>query len=232
MKLKIFLVLFLILFTLSCSQKQKGYSVTFSDNKSKMDKFYEEKTSQEKNAKGKEKQEESQSSEQGGNASSNPAVIYNDDEFFDFIEKIESGEIVPEPPRNQEIVEPEPLEIPEGDILEIKEDLFITQINDIYFNYERYKEKTIIVEGMFTYFVSYFDDSKFPAVYRLGPGCCGNDGWGGFLLDFTGKAPEENDWVRIVGKPYLKEVDGYEDLYLKVVSMEVKQERGKEFVLR
>ena len=190
----------IVLFGASCSSRQKGYSVSL------------------------------QKKDSNENQTSNPAVIYDDDEFFDLIQKIESGEYEPEPVREEEIVEPEPIVIPEGDILEIKENFFITQINDIYFNFESYAKKTIVVEGMFTYFVSYFDDSKVPAVYRLGPGCCGNDGWGGFLLDYSGKFPEENEWIRVTGKPYIKETNGFADLYLKVLSIEVKSERGAEFV--
>ena len=198
----------LIIFCTSCSSRQKGYSVSLA------------------------KKNDSKVSGQSldSNQNSNPAVVYDDDEFFDLIQKIESGEYEPEPVREEEVVEPEPIVIPEGDILEIKENLFITQINDIYFNFDSYKNKTIIVEGMFTYFISYFDDAKCPAVYRLGPGCCGNDGWGGFLLDYAGKYPEENEWIRVIGTPYIKETNGFADLYLKVMSIEVKTERGAEFV--
>lgn len=161
----------------------------------------------------------------------NELPLNEDEEFLAMIEKYESGEIEQEPPRNQEYVEQPQIDIPEGDILEIKDKMFLTQINDIYFNYERYKDKTIIVEGMFTYLESYFDNSKFPAVYRRGPGCCGNDGWGGFILDWKGTYPELEAWIKVVGKPVIKEYKGYQDLYLEVVSLDVKQERGLEFVV-
>ena len=101
----------IVLFGASCSSRQKGYSVSL------------------------------QKKDSNENQTSNPAVIYDDDEFFDLIQKIESGEYEPEPVREEEIVEPEPIVIPEGDILEIKENLFITQINDIYFNFESYAKK-------------------------------------------------------------------------------------------
>ncbi len=186
-----------------CSKRMKGYSATLR---------------------------KSSDVEQGSGV--NPAVVYDDEEFFDLIAKIESGEFEPEPVRQQEIPDvPQPIiEVPEGKTIEIKEKLFLTQINDIYFNFENYKEKTIIVEGMFTFLESYDGDLKFPAVYRRGPGCCGNDGWGGFMLDFKGKYPKEDDWIRVVGKPFIREENGYEDLYLKVSSLEIKTERGAEFV--
>lgn len=199
----------------SCSNQQKGYSASI--NKSP-----EEKSVQ-------------QDSIQGFISETSSAIIQDDADFFDLIAKIESGEFVPEPPRNEEV--PENLEseqtkilIPEGKILEIKEKMFLTQINDIYFNFDSYKEKTIIAEGIYTELVSYIDNSTIPALYRRGPGCCGNDGWGGFMLDWNGKIPNENDWIRVSGKPYIKEYKGYEDLYLKVETLEVKKERGAEFV--
>ena len=61
--------------------------------------------------------------------------------------------------------------------LEISEKMFITQINDIYFNFDDYKDKTITVEGMYTLFYSPDGKESAPVVYRKGPGCCGNDGW-------------------------------------------------------
>ncbi len=196
----------------SCSAKQKGYSVSLPTKQASV-----KEPTVEVGA------EQSTSDEEG--------VLSQDDEFLVLIQQIESGEYTPEPPRNQEYVEPPALEIPEGDVLEIKEKLFLTQINDIYFNFERYKDKTIVVEGMFTYLVSYIDESQFPAVYRRGPGCCGNDGWGGFMLDWKGTFPEPEAWIKVIGKPVVKEYKGYQDLYLEVQSLEVKAERGKEFVV-
>ena len=119
-----------------------------------------------------------------------------------------------------------------GDILEISEKMFITQINDIYFNFNDYRDKTIIVEGMYTVMQSWMDESiNYPAVYRLGPGCCGNDGWAGFMLQYDGEYPSYDEWIRVTGKPFLKkEKDGSVNLYLDVLSLEVKKERGKEFV--
>lgn len=70
----------------------------------------------------------------------------------------------------------------EGDVLEIGEKMFLTQISDMYCNFDHYKDKTIIVEGMYAQFYSWDGSETAPVVYRNGPGCCGNDGWGGFLL--------------------------------------------------
>ena len=141
------------------------------------------------------------------------------------------------PSRNQEIDEnAENAEIgrpkiPEGKILEIGYKKFLTQLNDIYFNIGDYADKTIVVEGMFTYLVSYLDEGlRTPAVYRRSPGCCGNDGWGGFMLDWNGKFPKDDEWIRVAGRAFIQENGGFEDLFLKVESLEVKKERGLEFV--
>ena len=117
-----------------------------------------------------------------------------------------------------------------GDILEIREKMFLTQIEDIFYNFDMYKDKTIMVEGMFTLFYDATGTQSIPGVYRLGPGCCGNDGWGGFLLNYEGELPEDDDWVKVTGTPELV-IDGfYQDLYLNVISIEVLDERGAEYV--
>lgn len=123
------------------------------------------------------------------------------------------------------------IEIPEGDTLEIKEKMFLAQINDIYFNFDSYKDKTISLEGMFTELVSWDGKESYPAVYRRGPGCCGNDGWGGFMLHYSGAFPAVDEWIRVSGKPVLEKTeDGYENLWLDVISLEKKSPRGAEFV--
>lgn len=137
---------------------------------------------------------------------------------------------------NEEVSDPE--EIPEPlypdpdpDILEISEKMFLAQINDIYFNFDDYKNKTIIVEGLFSSFTSRDGTRKVPVIYRYGPGCCDNDGWGGFLLEYAGKLPNENDWIRVTGTPErITTPEGYTNLVLNVISIEVKTNRGKELV--
>ncbi len=132
---------------------------------------------------------------------------------------------------------PEPISVPKpekeakGGILEIKEKLFLTQINDIFYNFESYKDKTIIVEGMYSVLYSWDGSESVSVVYRRGPGCCGNDGWGGFVLKYDGSYPAENAWIRVTGVPELDVApEGYTTLYLNVISIEEKAERGAEFV--
>ncbi len=111
----------------------------------------------------------------------------------------------------------------EENIVEISEKIFLQKINDIYFNFDDYKDSTIIVEGMFSIFVNYDNSETRPVVYRNGPGCCGNDGWGGFFLIYDGEYPQENEWIRVIGKPVLTEDElGGLELFLEAQTIEVK----------
>lgn len=123
------------------------------------------------------------------------------------------------------------LAMAEEGIVEIKEKMFLTQINDIYYNYDDYKDKKIVVEGMFALFESADGKSRSPVVFRYGPGCCSNDGWGGFLLDYKDNQPATKDWIRVVGTPEIRDSTlGLPELYLKVETLEVKTKRGLELV--
>lgn len=85
------------------------------------------------------------------------------------------------------------------DVLEISEKMYLTQIHDIFLNFSDYENKTIVVEGMYSLLFNPEGIQNVPAVYRRGPGCCGNDGWGGFLLHYDGTLPDENAWIRVTG---------------------------------
>lgn len=117
-----------------------------------------------------------------------------------------------------------------NDFLVIQEKMFLTQIDEIYFNFENYKDKTIVVEGMFTYLFNEEGVQNVPAVYRNGPGCCGNDGWGGFLLKYDKEYPQENAWIKVTGTPEMVDGKYVKELYLNVLSIEVLEKRGAEFV--
>ena len=52
----------------------------------------------------------------------------------------------------------------------------------------------------------------------------------GRRLDWNGKFPKDDEWIRVAGRAFIQENGGFEDLFLKVESLEVKKERGLEFV--
>jgi len=131
----------------------------------------------------------------------------------------------------QTVIQPEMTTAPFD--LEIREKMFLTQMNDIYVNIEEYIGKSIKIEGMFM--ASYYEptDAMFYMVMRYGPGCCGNDGIVGFEVAFDElviKTPETNDWVEAVG--VLEWYEEFEQMYLRLAlsSLRVLDTRGLETV--
>jgi uncharacterized membrane protein YcgQ (UPF0703/DUF1980 family) len=128
-----------------------------------------------------------------------------------------------------------------GDVVEIKEKMFIAQTNDVYLNPEDYIGKTIKLEGLFKSYDSTDYGASYCFVIRYGPGCCGNDGSAGFEVAWESPSrdedsapessyPEEDAWVEAAGVLKSYEEDGFPYLYLALSSLTVKQERGAEFV--
>jgi len=119
--------------------------------------------------------------------------------------------------------------------VEIREKMFIAQINDIYMNTDEYIGKEIMLEGMFM--PSYYEptDSMYYMVARYGPGCCGYDGIAGFEVAFDHLGigtPESNDWVEAVGTLERYEELGQTFLHLVLSSLRVLDTRGAETVLQ
>ena len=119
---------------------------------------------------------------------------------------------------------------PVGDVIEIKEKLFLAQTNDIYINKDDYLGKTIKYEGIFDVFEIPELKLKYYSVIRYGPGCCGDDGNVGFEVKWDSDYPNQNDWVEAVG--ILEEYNEGEYTYLRLAltSLEVLSERGAETV--
>jgi putative membrane protein len=120
-------------------------------------------------------------------------------------------------------------------IIEIKEKMFISQVNDVYLNPEDYLGKTIKLEGLFKMEQGY--DKAYCFVLRYGPGCCGNDGNVGFEVAWDNEKkksyPGEDAWVEATGELKTYEEDGYtEFLYLDLISLNVLNKRGQETVIQ
>lgn len=123
-----------------------------------------------------------------------------------------------------------PLSPASGEVLEIKEKMFIAQINDIYLNAQDYFGKTIRYEGLFksTYWPE--EGKTYYFVIRYGPGCCSYDGEAGFEVAWDGPLPQEDDWCEAVGVLELYEEGDISYLRLALTSLTVLDERGAEYV--
>lgn len=114
-------------------------------------------------------------------------------------------------------------------IIEITDNYFIEQTNDIYYNMEDYLDKTIKIEGLIYTYEDNNTGNTCYAVVRNTPGCCGNDGLAGLDIRYDGDYPEENEWVKIVGVLKTDIVEGEEIPAIQVTTME-KTEEGTTFV--
>ena len=117
----------------------------------------------------------------------------------------------------------------EADV-EIKEKLFIEQINDIYLNPDDYMGKTIKYEGVFEAFEYEPPDRSYYYVVRYGPGCCGTDGVVGFEIVWDGEYPDYNDWVEVVGIIEPFDEYGYDTVRMVASSLLPLPYRGEENV--
>lgn len=121
----------------------------------------------------------------------------------------------------------------EGDIINITEKMYVAYINDIYTNPGDYLGKTIKIQGMCQKDSYEYQEKTIPVnyVYRVGPGCCGNDGsMCGFEFTFDGNLPENNDWIEAEGVLVQYEEDGISYLVLRASSVTVMTQRGAETV--
>ena len=117
-------------------------------------------------------------------------------------------------------------------VIDIKEKMFIQQLNDIYINSNQYNGKTVRLEG----FMYHYEDSNktYYYVMRNAPGCCGDDGSAGLEIAWNNEYPSDNEWVEATGVIKLVNANGYSGkvpvLYL--TNLDVKQERGADFVIQ
>jgi uncharacterized membrane protein YcgQ (UPF0703/DUF1980 family) len=119
-----------------------------------------------------------------------------------------------------------------GEIVEIKEKMFIAQTNDIYYNPDEYLGKTLKYEGIFSVYEVPETGAKYYSVIRFGPGCCGIDANAGFEVAWRNEYPKQDEWVEVVGELEKYEEDGYQYLRLDLSSLTVLPERGAEYVVQ
>lgn len=117
-----------------------------------------------------------------------------------------------------------------SEIIEIKDKMFIAQVNDIYLNAADYLGKKIKYEGVFDIDFWEGENLTYYYVIRYGPGCCGDDGNVGFEIVWDGDLPDKNDWVEVIGILEEYKENGWLYLRLRVSSLTVLETRGEEYV--
>ena len=126
-----------------------------------------------------------------------------------------------------------PIEIDKsGDLIELSDEFFLSQINDIYFNTSEYLGKKIVYEGIYLKGSLGADNKIYHCVFRYGPGCCANDGYVGFEVLFDGKYPKNYSWVKVEGILEEYKENGTEYLFLRLDNIVEIEKRGQETVFR
>lgn len=113
-------------------------------------------------------------------------------------------------------------------MVEIKDNYFIEQTNDVYYNLDEYIGKTIKMEGIVYIYEDTNGDICY-AIVRNTPGCCGNDGLAGLDIRYDGDYPDEGTWVEVVGVMGTDTVYGSKIPAIQVVLIE-ETETGTTFV--
>ena len=118
--------------------------------------------------------------------------------------------------------------INKNEMIEITDNFFIEQTNDVYLNLDSYIGKNIKIEGLI---YSYMDTkgNVYYAVVRNTPGCCGNDGLAGVDVRYDKEYPPKDTWVEAVGTIQKENVDGRDIPAIKIITLNTK-EKGKDFV--
>ena len=119
----------------------------------------------------------------------------------------------------------------DGGVLEIGERFFVTQMNQILMNRERYLGRTIRYEGIFL--TTQWEDYTYHFVIRHTFGCCGDDGMIGFDVDLGGREPFPDDtWVEVIGVLDEFQFGEWHAIpIINVISIVEMPERGLEFVV-
>ena len=128
-------------------------------------------------------------------------------------------------------------------IVEIRENMFLTQVNDINLNYREYLGRTIKLEGFILR--NHWNERDYYFVVRNGPDCCGNDGEIGFEIswnpdndgsgqpmDQRNSFPDVDEWVQAVGVLNSYDFMGQPFLFLTLSELNVLETRGLEHVIR
>jgi uncharacterized membrane protein YcgQ (UPF0703/DUF1980 family) len=119
------------------------------------------------------------------------------------------------------------------EVIEIREKMFIAQTFDIYLNAEDYLGKTLRYEGFFDKREDELTGETYCFVLRNGPGCCpGVDNTAGFEVFWEGEKawPKPNDWVEATGVLESCEADGEKYLRVNLLSLNVLDTRGADYV--
>ena len=122
----------------------------------------------------------------------------------------------------------------EEEIVEIREQFFVRQVEYILRNIDNFTGSTIQLEGVFiSDTADTFAANTYHFVLRGISDCCGGGGSVGFEVDLGGFAPPANQaWVSVTGVLEVRDSWLPDNPVLVLTSIEEPAERGQEVVMR
>jgi len=119
--------------------------------------------------------------------------------------------------------------VPSVDVVTILDSSFVSQANDIYLNSNNYKDKVIIVQGI--YMTSTVKDKVYHYVVRNTQTPEGENKIVGFEFKYSGEMPKTNDWIQVLGNVEPSTgADDKESIILNATRVDIMETRGQEFV--
>ncbi len=113
--------------------------------------------------------------------------------------------------------------------IQIQDTSFIAQANDIYKNPDNYKDKLIIVQGLYKTVTT--DNVVRHYITRTAQGSDGKAIAVGFEFKYNGTMPTVDDWIKISGNiESVKGANNTNSVILNTSKLEVMPEKGSEIV--
>lgn len=111
--------------------------------------------------------------------------------------------------------------------LEINDNYFIININEVYLNYKDYEGKSVSYEGFI-----YYDQKYNAMIVSRYYYCCGDDSYiTGMECKYDGEKPQENQWVKVTGTIMINsETPSNIYPYVKVDTLEILDKEGEKYV--
>lgn len=107
--------------------------------------------------------------------------------------------------------------------------MFAGQIDDIYLNPKKYDGKLVHIVGMYQKIE--YDNKCEHSIFRYTKGacpCCGQTGMTGFIFEWSGSLPKENEtWIDLTGRVKIKNTGGFYDVKLAAISLDITKPQKK-----
>ncbi|MCL2322081.1 MAG: hypothetical protein FWC47_08265 [Oscillospiraceae bacterium] len=114
--------------------------------------------------------------------------------------------------------------------IQIQDNTFITQCNDIYKNPDNYKDKLIVVQGMYNEATISGTVHHYVTRHYVPQNSSGTLASVGFEINYNGDFPSAGNWIKVYGFIEPITTNGTKSVILNVSNLDELQEKGVEIV--